>query len=134
MTLPAFPAGLSVAELTDRFLRQQAEAHEQGLGLPEDAGDAVPHDATPFQPIDPQLAWADALAALPAGKPAVPPEWPALANGQAPAVSLAFALGNYPQQVRHIAALLITEPGNLREDASPGPARPELAAWAESQK
>ena len=55
------------------------------------------------------------------------------AKGMGRAVSLAFALGNYPQQVRHIAALLITDPGNLREDASPGPARPALVAWADAR-
>jgi hypothetical protein len=127
------PAGLTVQALTERFLDEQARAHAEGLGLPETDGDAGPHDTVPVQPIDPRLAWADATAVLSLSADA-PGEWAEMVQKAEPAVSLAFALGNYPQQVRHVAALLMTDPAKLREDASAGAERPGLVAWADRQK
>ena len=122
------PAGLSVTDLFSNYLRKQIDAHAAGLGQPEAVGDAVPHEATPVQPVDPALAWKDATASaklLSAAKAAfeVPPEWPPLVARQEPAVALAFALGNFPQLVRNLHALLGTAPIALRDGPQtlPGP-------------
>jgi hypothetical protein len=133
MTKPTVPAGLTIENLFSRYLEEQTEAHTKGLGYPETIGDAVPHDMAPVQPIDPKLAWGDAVAALGVSLD-VPEDWPNLVNQAEPAVSLAFALGNYPQQVRHVAALLMTDPGSLQEKAAPGADRPTLMEWANGQK
>ncbi len=132
MSEPTIPAGLTVQELFGRYLGEQTAAHAEGLGHPETDGDAGPHDTVPVQPADPKLAWTDAAAALGITAEA-PAEWSALVTQATPAVSLAFALGNYPQQVRHVAALLMSDPAGLREDASPGAERPALTTWAAKQ-
>lgn len=133
MTTPTIPAGLSIESLLSRYLEERTEAHARGLGYPESLGDAEPHDVAPVQPIDPKLAWGDAVAAL-GVKLDVPAEWPNLVNQAEPAVSLAFALGNYPQQVRHVTALLMTDPATLVENVAPAPERPALIEWANAQK
>src|SRR5439155_15780770 len=91
------------------------------------------------QPVDPQLAWNDALTAVRLARPgtkldaAVPPEWPMLVNRQEPAVALPFCLGNFPQMVRHLQPLLAGEPAALRQ----GPREPlnvaGLESWAAQQ-
>src|SRR5436190_11361996 len=96
---------LDLSKLFTQYLERQIEAHTQGLGYPELPDEVLPHDAIPIQPVDPQLAWNDALAAVRLARPgvkleaAVPPEWPMLVNRQEPAVALAFCLGNFPQMV-----------------------------------
>lgn len=126
------PRDMTVNDLFARYLDSQIDAARQGLGYPEDLGGVVPHDTTPVQPIDPKLAWGDATAALVGSemKGATPPDWPSLVNQQEPAVALAFALGNYPQQVRHIQALLTGSPVALRETTTVGALRPDLIEWA----
>jgi tetratricopeptide (TPR) repeat protein len=126
---------LNVHDLFARYLDRQTAAARDGLGFP-DLGDATPHDMTPVQPIDPRLAWDDATAAGrllgPATAFTAPADWPALANQQEPAVAVAFALGNYPQQVRHIHALLTGTPLAVRQGGE-APARPDLIAWANAR-
>jgi hypothetical protein len=129
----------SLAELFSRYLQRQTTAQSLGLGFGEPGETAIPHDAVPVQPVDPQLAWNDAVAVLPifhsnAKTPSVPPDWAALVNGQAPAVSLAFALGNFPQMVRNLHPLLTREFAPERP-ASYGPMDTEgLQAWAGKAK
>jgi tetratricopeptide (TPR) repeat protein len=138
---------LPLSDLFTRYLRRQAEAHAQGLGYAEPAGEVVPHEAVPVQPVDPQRAWDDALAvvrhfpaaALPADLTA--PDWPALVLVQEPAVALAFCLGNFPQLVRNLHPLLAGDLPALRQAPPPavrgpsssplrvGPA-PALVEWA----
>jgi tetratricopeptide (TPR) repeat protein len=124
---------LNVTNLFTRYLERQTGAAREGLALP-DLGDATPHDLTPVQPIDPQLAWNDAQLAGqllgPGGSYAAPAEWPTLVNVQEPAMAVAFALGNYPQQVRHLNALLAGAPISLASDLN-GPNQPDLIEWAE---
>src|SRR3954464_11052953 len=96
------PAGPPVSEMFSQYLKKQIDAHSVGLGHAEPVGDAIPHDAIPVQPVDPPVAWKDASAAgrmLASTAPTfdVPPDWSALVTKQEPAVSLAFALGNFPQ-------------------------------------
>jgi hypothetical protein len=107
------PAPLSLADLFGQYLREQVASQAQGLGSLEAAAEVVPYDAVPVQPVDPQLAWDDALAVLkyfPAAEAprswTVPEDWPALVSDQEPAVALAFCLGNFPQLVRNLHPLL----------------------------
>jgi tetratricopeptide (TPR) repeat protein len=130
------PAPLSVAELFAQCLHRQIDAHAQGLGYAEPTGDAVPHEAVPVQPVDPMLAWKDAVAVAKLLGPSaqtkwkIPPEWPALVAQQEPAVALAFALGNYPQLVRNLHPLLTREPAALRDVSAHSVNLPGLSAWA----
>jgi hypothetical protein len=107
------PTQPPLPELFARYLARQASAHEEGLGLADLGEEVVPFDAVPVQPVEPRLAWAEAVAVLGAlGLPAgerpsrVPPDWPALVAGHEPEVALPFCLGNFPQMVRHLPALL----------------------------
>jgi tetratricopeptide (TPR) repeat protein len=129
------PGATPLADLFTGYLARQAEAHAAGLGFPE-GGDVLPYEAVPVQPVDPQLAWHDALgAARHGGAPgaawAVPPEWPALVAALEPAAAPAFALGNFPQLVRDLQPLLAAG-GEL--PAPPASARPVpvagLTEWA----
>jgi hypothetical protein len=130
------PVGLSLSDLFTQYLHQQVAAQAAGLGYPEPSDEVVPYDATPVQPIDPRLAWEDAVVAagyLAGGRVpslTVPPEWPNLVAAQEPAVAVPFCLGNYPQMVRHLHALLAGEAAALR--AAPGRpvTAPALANWA----
>src|SRR4029077_16157844 len=88
------------------------------------------------QPVDPMLAWKDAVAVAKLLNPSaqtkwkVPPEWPALGAEQEPGVALAFALGNYPQLVRNLPPLLTQEPAALRAVSAQAVNLPDLNAWA----
>jgi tetratricopeptide (TPR) repeat protein len=133
---PNRPAALSVAELFEQCLHRQINAHNQGLGYAEPAGDAIPHEAVPVQPVDPMLAWKDAVTVAKLLLPSVqtkwkvPPDWSALVAQQEPAVALAFCLGNYPQLVRNLHPLLTREPATLRDVSVHAVSLPGLSAWA----
>lgn len=134
---PADGQPLSVADLLGRYLARQVEAQLHGLGHPEPTGDAFPHDIGAVQPVEPRLAFADAVAAadsfLLPGKPKfpVPPDWPTLVAGLEPAFAVAFALGNFPQMVRDVAPLLAGEPLTLPAVGGEPLAVPRLLEWAE---
>lgn len=121
---------LSVSDLFAKYLERQVEAHARGVGHAEPGEDATPFDAVPAQPVDPRLAWADAIAAAPFFSDA-PPEWPALVQQQEPAVAVAFCLGNYPQLVRELRPLLTGEAAAPRQSRARPLALPGLLAWAE---
>ncbi len=106
---PSHPA---LADLFSRYLEHQASAHAEGLGLAED-GEVSLYDAVPVQPVEPRLAWTEALAALKYLAPmadfpslTVPPEWSSLVAAHESETTLPFCLGNFPQLVRHLPALL----------------------------
>lgn len=121
---------LSVSDLFARYLEQQIDAHARGVGHAESGEDATPFDAVPVQPVDPRLAWADAVAAASLASD-VPPEWPSLVQVQEPAVAVAFCLGNYPQLVRDLHPLLTGEAVALRQPSPRPIVLPALVAWAE---
>ncbi len=134
----------SLAELFSQYLHRQIAAQAEGLGLADPDGHAVPHEAVPMQPVDPRLAWDNALAVidalnmsrkrerregpsltLPARE--APPDWPGLVAAQEPAFSVAFCIGNFPQMVRSLQPLLIGEDLSALRQA---PSRPVSVASA----
>lgn len=130
---------LSVAELLSRYLHRQVDAHTQGLGYAEPGDEATPFESAPVQPVDPQLAWQDAVAVASyfgqaEVKWSVPAEWATLVNQQEPAVAVAFCLGNYPQLVRNPHPLLTSAPTALRQSGGVPLAVPAIQAWAEQSK
>jgi tetratricopeptide (TPR) repeat protein len=126
-------------ELFAHYLARQAAAHEDGLGMADLGEEVVPFDAVPVQPVEPRLAWNEAVAVLRAqGLPAgtnpgpVPPDWPALVASHEPEVALPFCLGNFPQMVRHLPALLhAPDLGALRASGSRAVSVPGLEEWVQ---
>jgi tetratricopeptide (TPR) repeat protein len=139
MTLNHDPNRPSLSELFDSYLNRQIEAQTQGLGYAEPTDEVVPHDATPMQPVDPGQAWTDALATArylggsEKTRPAVPPEWARLVASEEPILSLAFALGNFPQLVRNLPALLGGDPISPASLPTQPLELPALAGWARKQ-
>jgi len=133
------PAPLPLTELFTRYLGRQAEAQSLGLGHTESTGEVEPYEAVPVQPVEPRLAWADAVSAAglldaPNVNWSVPPEWPALVAAQEPAVAVSFCLGNFPQLVRDLQPLVADiDPAGTQKPGRPLVA-PGLVAWAERQK
>lgn len=137
----------SVTDLFKQYLQRQMAAHVQGLGFADPDGLVVPHEAVPIQPVDPRLAWEDALAvvrwrneeaAVAATSWETPPEWPSLVAAQEPAIALAFCVGNFPQLVRNLQPLLaggdlsaLRPPDELgNEGRRPAAAPAVLLEWA----
>jgi hypothetical protein len=125
--------------LLARYLQQQADAHQEGLGFAELAGEVVPYEAVPAQPVDPRLASDGALAVLRCYQPTAetrawtaPPDWPALVASHEPEVALAFAAGNFPQLVRNLHPLLqAADLTTLRMAGGRATSAPALVEWAE---
>ncbi len=126
-----------LATLLSGYLQRQADAHARGLGVGS-AGEVVPYDAGPVQPIEPRQAWASALAAADlfvSGGQAkalkAPPCWPTLVTGHEPAVSLSLSAGNFPQLVRDIHPLLqATDLTAFRPNGARPLTVPGLVEWA----
>lgn len=129
----------SLADLFTQYLHRRIAAQAEGLALPDPDGQMVPHEAVAMQPVEPRLAWEDALAVArhfsadqTGPRFAVPPDWPTLVAGQEPAISLAYCLGNFPQLVRNLHPLLAggdltaLRPSNVRPAAAPS----ALLQWA----
>jgi tetratricopeptide (TPR) repeat protein len=107
------PRHPDLSDLFARYLERQTAAQGEGLASAGPGDEVVPFDAVPVQPIEPRLAWNEALAVLGhfepsrgARPPAAPPEWSALVAAHDPEVALPFSLGHYPQLVRHLPAVL----------------------------
>jgi hypothetical protein len=138
----------SVTELFRQYLHRQIAAQGEGLGYADPDGQVVPHEAVPLQPVDPRLAWENALAVLgwsksgmksvPAPRLEAPPDWPGLVAALEPAIAVAFCIGNFPQMVRNLQPLLaVGAPAALRSQADQGSERkrsvivaPALLQWA----
>jgi tetratricopeptide (TPR) repeat protein len=133
------PTQPSLHDLLARYLDRQTSAHEEGLGLADLGGEVMPFDAVPVQPVEPRLAWTEALDVLramdlpaDAGSYPAPAEWPTLVASHEPEVALPFCLGNFPQLVRHLPGLLhLLEGGALRGPAGAAAPVPGLQEWAE---
>jgi hypothetical protein len=132
----------SVTELFRQYLGRQMAAQAEGLGFADPDGQVVPHEAAPVQPVDPRLAWEDALAVVRWSKRGeapvaalrweTPPDWPGLVAAQEPAIALAFCVGNFPQMVRNLQPLL--SGGDLtalrQTPTRPANVPPALLQWA----
>ncbi len=137
----------SVSDLFGRYLRRQIAAQAEGLGFAEPGEEVVPHEAVPVQPVDPRVAWADALAAvdwMEAGESsntekrsswAVPSDWAKLVALQEPAVAVAFCLGNYPQMVREFHPFLAGGELAIHRPTrtNPIPVAASLLEWTKAQ-
>jgi len=129
---------MSLSELLTRYLQQQAAAQAAGLGSADSAGDVVPFEAVPAQPVDSRLAWDEARAALDFFNPETdtrswkaPPEWSATVAAQEPVSAVALCVGNFPQMVRNLHPLLQAKDlTKLRPSAGRLIAAPALADWA----
>lgn len=136
----------SLTELFGRYLRRQMAVHAEGLGLADPDGQVVPHDAVSMQPVDPQLAWHDALAvfgsAQASGVCEAPPDWPSLVAALEPAIDLAFCIGNFPQMLRNLQPFLTGgDLSTLRSHVESGKQRgrpmnvsPALLQWANKKR
>lgn len=127
---PESPMQPKLDELLSRYLSRQAGAHADGLAT-FDAGEVMPYEAGPVQPIDPKPAWDEALTSLAhfrgaaVNKLPAPPHWPQLVANHEPVVALAWCVGNFPQLVRnfhqilHQANLTELKPGGGRAISAP---------------
>jgi hypothetical protein len=106
------------------------------LGFAPPSGEVEPYESVPVQPVDPQQAWTDALAAadqFPGAKATwtAPADWSMLVGAQEPVVALAFCLGNFPQMVRNLHPLLAGgDLTALRAAPTREPAAPTVIEWA----
>jgi hypothetical protein len=134
------PTPPPLAQLFAQYLQGRTAAHAAGVAGTDLGGEVVPFDVAAVQPVDPALAWTEALAVVryfqPAvAAPAVPPEWPALVAAQEPAAALAFCAGNFPQLIRNLQPLLHAGAlAELQPTAVRPLALPDLAEWAARQK
>jgi len=104
-----------LSELLTRYLNRQIDAHGAGLGLADVAGDVVPFEAVPVQPVDARLAWEEAVSVARWFVPDVQTknwdvasDWASLVSAQEPMASVAFCFGNFPQLVRNLQPLMET--------------------------
>jgi len=126
-------ATIDPGELFERFLREQATAHVEGLGTTLPEGLATPFEDSPLRPLDAKAAWLDAVAVAawfprveaPAQWP-VPPEWGGLLVALEPAADVPLSLGQFPQRVRSLALLLRRRP----TPTAPAGDGTDLVAWA----
>jgi len=134
---PGTPVQPNLSSLLARYVQRQAEAHASGLAALGPAGEVVPHEVGPVQPIDAKLAWDEAIAVARFYGPVepralqAPPEWPHLVATHEPATALPFCFGNYPQLVRNLQVLIETASLlDLRPTASRADQAPALVEWA----
>jgi len=135
------PVQPALADLLARYLQRQAAAQAAGFASPDMDGEVVPFEAVPVQPVDPRLAWQEALAVIAYFRPntdcptgQVPPDWSTLVAVHEPEVALAFCLGNFPQLMRNVQPLLQrANLGKLRPSATRSLAVPALLAWTAEQ-
>jgi len=127
-----------LADLLERYLNKQSEAHGSGLATFDPHGEVLPFEAGPVQPVDPAPAWHEGVRVLnyitanaKSGQELkAPPGWPTLVAAHEPIVSLAFCIGNFPQLMRNLHLLLHGDPARLRPIAGKPIDLPELLAWA----
>lgn len=117
------------------YLERQSDA--QSVGIADFDGEVTPYEVGPLQPLDPKLAWDEALAVLAyydrAGggwqKQKAPPHWAQLVSGHESLLAVAFCVGNFPQLVRNFHQIL-TEPNLHDGPAGDGrPAAVDLSAY-----
>jgi len=126
-----------LSDLFANYLERQADA--QAAGIASFDSEVTPYEVGPVQPLDPKMAWDEALAVLPMvgevseQRRKAPPHWAQLVAGHESIVAIACSAGNFPQLMRNFHAIL-TQPNLAEMRPSPNAARSvsaELAPWAE---
>jgi hypothetical protein len=123
-----------LADLMANYLRKQADA--QALGIATYDGEVMPYEVGPVQPLDPKLAWEEALAVLSFYGPVqqsrrqAPPHWSQLVSSHEPIIAVAFCVGNFPQLMRNFHSIF-TQPNlaELRAVAGREASAAELSPW-----
>src|SRR5579883_2801288 len=101
------PVQPTLNDLLAQYLHRQAES--QAAGISRCDSEVTPYEVGPVQPLDPKLAWDEALAALGSAQPQkrqAPPHWSLLVASHEPVVAIAFCAGNFPQLMRSFQSLL----------------------------
>src|ERR1043166_2583991 len=96
------PVQPNLNDLLTRYLAKQAEAQAAGIATYDQ--EVTPYEVGPVQPLDPKLAWDEALAAIGSAqleRQQVPPHWSSLVAGHESLVAIAFCTGNFPQLMRN---------------------------------
>ena len=125
-----------LSDLMARYLERQAETHAAGIATFD--GEVTPYEVGPVQPLDPKLAWDEALAVLrfhgkaQAKQPQAPPQWAQLVGGHESIMAIAFSVGNFPQLMRNFHEIL-TRPNlaEMRPNTGHPVSTPEVAPWVE---
>jgi hypothetical protein len=133
------PVQPSLSDLMARYLGRQTVAQGMGFIRAEAAGEVVPFEAVPVQPVDACVAWGEATAVLRQFQPGTetptrtaPPDWASLVDGHEPATTLAFAVGNFPQLVRDWQPLLqATDLTSLKRMPTRSLPAARLVEWAD---
>jgi tetratricopeptide (TPR) repeat protein len=124
-------------DLFANYLDRQADA--QAAGIASFDSEVTPYEVGPVQPLDPKMAWDEALAVLPmvggvgVQRRKAPPPWAHLVAGHESIVAIACSAGNFPQLMRNFHAIL-TQPNlaDMRPTATEARAiSAELRPWAE---
>lgn len=109
------PTQPPLSDLMARYLQRQIAAQRAGFAVADAGGEVTPYEAAPAQPVDPRLAWGEALAVVSWLCPGidcrqwkVPADWSRRVSSHEPAYAVAFGLGNFPQLVRNLLPLLQT--------------------------
>jgi hypothetical protein len=115
------------------YLRRQADLAARDPVMIDSEAEIVPFDASALPPVDARRAWAEArsvAAFFGHGDTAswpVPADWTTLISAYEPAAGIAFALGNSPQLVRNLHAMLS---GGDLASLRPGNGRPVTSSVA----
>jgi hypothetical protein len=106
-------AQVPLAELFRHYLERQVSAHSSGWAGVESAGEVEPYEVAASQPVDPRLAWDEALVAVQYFSPekklaelVQPRDWATLVANHEAVVALPLCTGNYPQLMRNFQGLL----------------------------
>ena len=126
----------SLTDLMANYLEKQADA--QALGIATFDSEVTPYEVGPVQPLDPKLAWDEALAVLSFYGPAAtqrrqaPPHWSHLVANHESIVAVTFSAGNFPQLMRNFHTIL-SQPNlaDMRPTAGRTASASELPAWVE---
>jgi hypothetical protein len=114
------PVQPNLADLMARYLQKRADA--QAVGIATFDGEVTPYEVGPVQPLDPKLAWDEALAVLRfygstrEGGIQAPPHWSHLVAHHESIVAIGFSAANFPQLMRNFHAVLglgASQPLNL---------------------
>ncbi|MSQ97289.1 MAG: hypothetical protein EXR98_22420 [Gemmataceae bacterium] len=125
-----------LSDLLAGYLEKQADA--QAAGIANFDGEVLPYEVGPVQPLDPKLAWDEALAVLPfytktsPQRRQAPPHWSQLVAGHESIVAIAFSAGNFPQLMRNFQTILMhPNLAEMRPTAGHPASVADLLPWAE---